>query len=396
MANPTNFKFKYPVNLTEFITYDLDDLYVRREIFSEGGLFGWGSGANGALGINATADRSSPVQTVSSGTNWEQVSSSTYFPTTTGIKSDGTLWLWGCGANGQLGNNSTLNQSSPVQTVSTGTNWKQVTTGLAYTAALKSDGTLWLWGSGGTGQLGNNSTITSSSPVQTVTTGANWYQVATGHSNSAATKNDGTLWVWGCGANGAIGNNSTINRSSPVQTVSTGTNWKQVSVGFSNLASVKTDGTLWLWGCNLSGVLGNNSSVNQSSPVQTVSTGTNWKQVSITGYHSAAIKTDGTLWLWGDAAFGKLGTNAATYHSSPVQTISTGTNWKKVTTGWNHTAAIKTDGTLWLWGENSCGTLGDNSTINKSSPVQSLVQGYNWKDVNAGCYNTFGIIEDCW
>jgi alpha-tubulin suppressor-like RCC1 family protein len=109
--------------------------------------------------------------------------------------------------------------------------------------------------------------------------------------HSAAIKTDGTLWLWGCGASGRLGNNSTTDHSSPVQTVSTGTNWKQVSMGYTHSASIKTDGTLWLWGCNVAGNLGNNSTVDQSSPVQTVVSGTNWKQVGAGGQGNSAAVT---------------------------------------------------------------------------------------------------------
>jgi alpha-tubulin suppressor-like RCC1 family protein len=149
-------------------------------------------------------------------------------------------------------------------------------------------------------------------------------------------------------------------------------------------------GALWTWGSNFYGGLGDNTTTNKSSPVQTISAGTNWKQVSC-GYHTAAIKTDGTLWVWGSNSDGQLGDNTNTYQSSPVQTIAGGTNWKQVAGGWFHTAAIKTDGTLWTWGSNFYGGLGDNTTTNKSSPVQTIAGGTNWKQVSCGTWHTAAI-----
>jgi len=157
------------------------------------------------------------------------------------------------------------------------------------------------------------------------------------------------------------------------------------------------EGGLWNWGDNACGQLGDNSTINKSSPVQTVSGGTNWKQVDAGGTTAAAIKTDGTLWLWGSACRGQLGNNSTINRSSPVQTVSSGTNWKQVSAGNYHTAAIKTDGTLWLWGNASFdGRLGDNSTINKSSPVQTVSSGTNWKQVDAGGTTAAAIREECW
>jgi alpha-tubulin suppressor-like RCC1 family protein len=355
-------------------------------------LWGWGCGALGRLGNNLTTNQSSPVQTISFGTNWNQVSAGN--PHTAAIKTDGTLWLWGLSSNGRLGNNDQVtDHSSPVQTVSTGNNWKQVEI-CASSASVKTDGTLWLWGDNEMGQLGNSSTINRSSPVQTVSTGTNWKQVSLGFQHSASIKTDGTLWLWGCSSFGELGNNLRTNRSSPVQTTTTGTNWKQVSLGTNHSAATKTDGTLWLWGAGDSGRLGTDSTTNRSTPVQTVSSGTNWKQVSLGCLMSTAIKTDGTLWLWGVATNGVLGNNSTINRSSPVQTVTSGTNWKQVSTKGISVSSIKTDGTLWLWGGGGSGELGNDSTTNRSSPVQTISGGTYWKQVSSGCLHTFAIRED--
>ena len=360
------------------------------ESFVGNELWSWGRNAyNGQLGDNTTTHRSSPVQTVSGGTNWKQVAGGQNH--TAAIKTDGTLWTWGLNNFGQLGNDFTSNQSSPIQTVSAGTNWKQVAGKGLHTAAIKTDGTLWLWGSNGSGRLGDNTTTSSSSPVQTVSAGTNWKLVACGFYHTAAIKTDGTLWTWGSNSYGQLGDNTTTGRSSPVQTVSAGTNWKFVAGGVNHTAAIKTDGTLWMWGRNYAGILGDNTLTHRSSPVQTVSAGTNWKLVAGGRYYTAAIKTDGTLWTWGRNNSGQLGDNTTTNRSSPVQTVSGGTNWKLVDCGSQHTAAIKTDGTLWTWGFNNFGQLGDNTTTGRSSPVQTVSGGTNWKLVAGGSYHTAAV-----
>jgi alpha-tubulin suppressor-like RCC1 family protein len=356
-------------------------------------LWLWGYNFLGQLGDNTITDKSSPVQTVAGGTNWKQVAGGVY--NTAAIKTDGTLWLWGQNTYGQLGNNTITSKSSPVQTVAGGTNWKQVACG-NHTAAIKTDGTLWTWGYNFYGELGNNTITDKSSPVQTVCGGTNWKTVAGGQFHTAAIKTDGTLWTWGANTYGQLGDNTITNKSSPVQTVAGGTNWKQVAGGRFHTAAIKTDGTLWTWGQDNYGQLGDNTTAHKSSPVQTVAGGTNWKQVAGGSYHTAAIKTDGTLWAWGRDNYGQLGNNTTANKSSPVQTVCGGTNWKQVACG-NHTAAIKTDGTLWMWGYNLYGQLGDNTTANKSSPVQTVAGGTNWKQVTAGFYRTIAISEgDNW
>jgi alpha-tubulin suppressor-like RCC1 family protein len=363
---------------------NLKDIFVTEEElierFTGKQLWAWGSGLYGRLGNNATTNQSSPVQTISGGTNWRSLS--TIGNHTAAIKTNGELWSWGSSDSGQMGDNTTINRSSPVQTISGGTSWRTASAGCRHTAATKTDGTLWLWGRGYGGILGTNTSFGRSSPVQTVSGGDNWRTVSAGFCHTAAIKTDGTLWAWGYGSYGRIGNNATTNRSSPVQTISGGTNWQSVSAGASHTAAIKTNGELWMWGYGTIGQLGDNATINRSSPVQTISGGTNWRSVSVGVRLTAATKTDGTLWLWGFGRCGVFGNNAISNQSSPVQTISGGTNWRTVSAGYT-TAAIKTDGTLWVWGDGICGRLGNNATTNQSSPVQTISGGTSWRSVGS-------------
>jgi alpha-tubulin suppressor-like RCC1 family protein len=299
---------------------------------------------------------------------------------------EGNLWVWGNNFYG-LGDNTAITRSTPVTTFAGGTNWKQVSVGSQQIAATKSDGTLWTWGYGTYGQLGGNTTGTKRTPVTTFAGGTNWKQVSSDSTSKhcAAIKTDGTLWTWGKGTYGQLGVNDPTSKNTPVTTFAGGTNWKQVSTGYNMSAAIKTDGTLWTWGKNAYGQLGDNTIITRSTPVTTFAGGTNWKQVS-TGYaHCAAIKTDGTLWTWGRGRDGQLGDNTTTNNiRTPVTTFAGGTNWKQLSCGSNHIAAIKTDGTLWTWGYGTYGLLGDNRTITRSTPVTTFAGGTNWKQVSAG------------
>jgi alpha-tubulin suppressor-like RCC1 family protein len=399
MTNPVG--FKVTDSAAGWNATDFDGLFVRKDCFTTLGLWVWGGNCAGQLGRNNFSTTSSPVQTVISKNSWSCVAAGDC--RTTAIAKDGTLWSVG---KPSLGNNlNVVSTSSPVQTVSGGNEWKSVATGRfvviqGATAAIKTDGSLWLWGNGTT--LGNNSVINVSSPVQTISGGTNWKSVSIGRLSVVATKTDGTLWLWGANSLGQLGTNTIINASSPVQTVSGGTNWCAISSGYDSTAAIKTDGTLWLWGCNVDGSLGDSSIINRSSPVQTVSGGTNWRSVDISFEHSAAIKTDGTLWLWGNQGCGKLGNNLSstiTNKSSPVQTVSGGTNWRSLSLGTNHSAAIKTDGTLWLWGLNCEGMLGNNQAgafCAHSSPIQTISGGTDWRQVSLGRTHSTALRADQW
>jgi alpha-tubulin suppressor-like RCC1 family protein len=332
--------------------------------YSGASLWGWGrNNYAGPIGDNTIINRSSPVQ-VGALTTWAYVSSGGYV--SGAIKTDGTLWTWGSGADGALGNGTVINRSSPVQ-VGALTDWSRISTSTAC-AAVKTDGTLWTWGSNGDGRLGNGTVINRSSPVQ-VGALTNWRQVSVGSNHAASVKTDGTLWSWGGGGDGKLGDNTIISRSSPVQ-VGTLTNWAQVTAARDQTLAVKTDGTLWAWGNNYRGVLGLNLPVatNRSSPVQ-VGALTNWAQVSTGFGQTVCVKTDNTLWTWGHNNNGQLGQGNSINRSSPIQ-VGALTDWAQGVAGFNWSSARKTDGTVWTWGDNSTGPLGDGTVISRSSPVQ--------------------------
>ena len=293
------------------------------------------------------------------------------------------LWVWGTNLLGQLGTNDKVNRSHPTQTIAGGTNWKSVTSGYDFTTAIKNDGTLWSWGHNFAGQLGTNDKVHRSSPVQVFGGGNTWKQTACGIYHAAAIKNDGTLWVWGYNNLGQLGTNDKVHRSSPVQVFGGGTDWKLVACGGYNTMGIKTDGTLWIWGHNAYGQLGTNDIIHRSSPVQTVLGGNNWKDIACGQLHTAAIKNDGTLWLWGANNTGQLGINSIENKLSPVQVFGGGV-WKKLHDACYvaATGAIKNDGTLWTWGYDPY--IGDGSFLAKSIPVQTSIAGSTWKSVTLG------------
>jgi alpha-tubulin suppressor-like RCC1 family protein len=331
-------------------------------------LWAWGSSSYGKLGLNNTANRSSPAQ-VGSQTDWSEVSSRY---TSFAIKADNTLWcLGGENLSGQAGLGNTIFNSSPVQ-VGALSNWAKIGLLAAATQAIKTDGTLWAWGLNSSGQLGDDSTVSKSSPIQ-VGALTTWSKVYGTGISSIAIKTDGTLWTWGSNDSGRLGLNlyfSGQNRSSPVQ-VGALTNWLQAKGGAGHVVALKTDGTIWSWGKNQYGQLGQNNTVYRSSPVQ-IGTSNDWSQISAGNNWCLASKTNGTMWAWGrgtefQLSQGGYGTNIN--HSSPVQ-IGALTTWSKISAGQNVGFAISTAGSLWTWGGPAAGATGQNNGNNIYSPTQ--------------------------
>lgn len=246
-------------------------------------------------------------------------------------------------------------------------------------AYIKTDGSLWMWGTNASGRIGDGTSTSKSSPVQ-VFGGQKWLSVAMAKDSTVAIRADRTLWGWG-GYSWFLPGNALSFHSSPVQILAGSTGWKEVEVDNTNgvAAAIKTDGTLWTWGADSFGGLGHNTLASSSSPAQIFGGGTNWKNVTVRFGGGTAIKTDGTLWSWGYNSAGELGDNTTVQKSSPVQTIAGGTNWKQVVTPGQEinggmVLALKTDGTLWTWG----GRFG--ATASFSSPVQ-ILSNNRWAEV---------------
>jgi hypothetical protein len=259
--------------------------------------------------------------------------------TSTTLTPGKTAWTWGFNGQGQLGDGTTTDRSTPEQ-VGTDTGWASVVAGDLHTVAVKTDGTLWAWGLNNYGQLGYLTPIDPDTgfmryqpaPAQ-VGTDTHWATVSAGVYHTVAVKTDGTLWTWGDNADGELGDGTGINRSSPVQ-VGADTHWAFVAANWHTLA-VKTDGTLWAWGPNWFGELGDGTGINRSAPVQ-VGTDTGWATVSAGNLGTVAVKTDGTLWAWGE----EFGVDPFTYQLAPVQ-VGTDTHWAFVTAGRNHAVALR-------------------------------------------------------
>ncbi len=353
-----------------------------------GPLYAWGLGTSGQLGDGSVVSRSSPVQ-IGSETNWSKLSAGQTTPLF--VKTDGTLWAVGKNNFGQVGDGTVVDKSSPVQ-IGALTNWLNVASGGYRGSAIKQDGTIWTWGSNSRGQLGINASTTTyrSSPVQ-VGSLTTWAKLYASQGNNFAIKTDGTLWAWGLNTYGNLGDGTVVDRSSPVQ-IGALTDWSSIAVSNESAFGIKTGGTLWSWGRNDYGQLGTNTSylINKSSPTQ-IGALTNWSIVSSGGVNSVfAIKTDGTLWCWGRNLSGGLGQNDTVNRSSPVQ-IGALTTWANVSAG-TSTYAIKTDGTLWSWGQNTFGQLGAGDVISRSSPVQ-VGALTNWINVNSYSGAVFGVTE---
>ena len=367
---------------------------------SDGTAWSWGYNAYGALGDGTTVDKPTPIQ-VPGLTGIVGVAAGQYH--SVAVKSDGTVWAWGYNGSGQLGNGTTTGTTSPLQTILL-TGITAVAAGESHSLALKSDGTVWAWGYNGYGQLGDGTTTQRTSAVQ-VTGLTGVIAIAAGANHSMALKSDGTVWTWGYNGYGQLGDGSTTSRSGIV-TVSGLTGVIGIAGGGYHSVAVKSDGTVWAWGLNTYGELGNATTTQQLTPVQAgaaVSNFTNLTAVAAGIYYSVALKSDGTRWAWGHNDYGQLGIGSTNDSVIPVQSLACNTTtlphvtaspWTaRLSASQTHSLALKSDGTVWAWGRNEDGELGNGTTIDQHTPVQASIP-MSVSQVATGWYHSLALGTD--
>ncbi|WP_312029493.1 RCC1 domain-containing protein [Paenibacillus sedimenti] len=353
-----------------------NSLFIR----NDASLWSWGYNGYGQLGNGTTNTQYQPIQTINLTDVKTSAGGSNH---TLAIKNDGSLYAWGYNGYGQLGDNSTTYRYSPVL-VSSQTGFTSVAAGENHSLALKNDGTVWAFGNNGEGQLGDGTNTTQKLPVQ-VSNLSSVKAIAAGKNFSTALKSDGTVWTWGSSNYGELGNGQTTKSNVPVQ-VAFGANnpltgITAIASGDHHVLALKSDGTIWSWGYNGNGELGNGSTHSQTTPVQILNFGS-VKSIAAGRYFSFAIKQDGSLWGWGYNGYGQLGLGHTTTRTVPVQ-LTTLPSVSAVTAGDNHTIALGNDGILYSWGHNNHGQLGNGTNMTYSLPQKVIGPNVNPADTTA-------------
>lgn len=327
---------------------------------TDGTVWAWGSNGYGELG-NQFTTASLPAGQVP-GLVGVQAIAAGYF-TGYALKPNGTVWAWGSNSAGELGNGTiTYVPSAPAQVPGL-TNIRAIAAGGWTGYALKSDGTVWAWGDGASGDLGNGTTTSTSAPVQVK--GLSGVQAIGGVGVTGyALKSDGTVWAWGDGYYGELGNGTTNSSSTPVQVQ--GLTGVQAIEG---QYALKSDGTVWAWGGNDFGELGNGTTTDSSTPVQ-VQGLSSIRAIGGDGYTGYALTSGGSVWAWGRGDFGELGNGTTTVSSSTPVQVQGLTGVDTIAGGSYDGYALTSDGTVWAWGDGGNGELGSGPFSNSSTPVK--------------------------
>lgn len=281
------------------------------------------------------------------------------------IKSDGSLWIWGINDDYQLGDGTRSDKNVPIKVMD---NVKAVSLGYFHSAALKEDDSLWMWGNNTYGELGDGTKREKSKPIKVMD---NVKTISLGDSYSAAIKTDGSLWMWGSNSSGELGDGTKEDKYKPVKVMD---NVKTAFLGEDKSSAIKADGSLWIWGYDAYRTLGmleagEGASSRSYEPVKIMD---NVKTVSWGTEGGAVIKMDGSLYTWGYSDYGQLGNGTGgtgIYSYEPIKIME---GVSAVSQGMHHCLAVKENGSLWAWGRNDHGQVGNNTTENSSIPIQIM------------------------
>jgi len=351
-------------------------------ILDDGSVSCWGLNVNGQIGDGTTIDLTTRTQTSSFGIGRTAMTISSGHKHTCAILDDGSVSCWGWNLFGQLGDGTNIDRNTPTQTSSLGTGRTavQISSGEYHTCAILDDGTVSCWGYNDFGQLGNGTLSASSRNMPTQTsdlgTGRTAVAISSGHYQTCAILDDGSVSCWGSNTGGQLGDGTTMNRNKPTLTSSLGTGRTAVAIssGNSHTCAILDNASVSCWGSNYFGLLGDGTITQRRTPTQTSSLGTGRTAIAISsgGLHTCALLDDGSVSCWGWNGYGNLGDGTITDRSTPTQISSLGTGRTAVaiSSGDEHSCALLDDGTVSCWGYNYFGQLGDGTNTDRNTPTQ--------------------------
>lgn len=354
--------------------------YHSAAVKTNGSVWAWGLNGSGQLGIPKATNRYSPLLVMAGGSlPLADITTVASGGSMLALKGDGTLWAWGSNAHGEVGDGTLANRPNPVPVImgasSPMNGVRAISAGQEHSVAIRHNGSVWAWGNNSYGQLGDGTTSDKLNPVAVMINSTeslgNVAKVASGWHHNLAVKQDGSVWAWGA-SGGAYASQVLLDSGLPLSDV------LNVAGGAEHSAIVKTNGTVWTWGLNSEGQLGDGSFEDRSGAVQVMVNATtplsDVAAIACGALHTVVVKHDGTVWAWGSNSNGQLGSDELYSRENAVQVMAYGSvpldNVVAVACGQFFTLALKNDGTVWAWGENITGQLGNGTFVDQYSPVQ--------------------------
>lgn len=384
----------------------------------------WGQNTSGQLGIGSTGSTDVPIPVrVPTTTGFKMLSAGA--TTTCGLSADGEAWCWGANASGQLGDGTKIDRTTPVKVIlPVGTTLESVQVGGSHVCGVMTGGGVLCWGSNESRQLGDGTPAYQAKPVLVIgqqdTTPfplpvvtlapalGTFASVATGSSTACGTNASGVAFCWGRNGSGQVGDGTTTSRSAPVAVkVASGLTMASLAVAGYHSCGLTPSGQATCWGNNSNGELGDGTTASRSTPVAVVSpSGTTYSRLTVGGAFTCVQTVTGAVQCWGNNAYGQVGDGTSgTNRVVPASvTFPETVNATQITAGGIHACALASTGTVYCWGANSSGQIGDGTSgsgINRLAPVRvSSADGLQFSAVAAGASHSCAIASDgrafCW
>jgi alpha-tubulin suppressor-like RCC1 family protein len=311
------------------------------------------------------------------------------------IQRNGRVWTWGVsGAGLGIGTNTTNIPEilAPVRIIGSTATFCKIASGGANIIALDKNGRAWTWGSNLYGQLGDNTNIDKCSPVSVIGTAKTFCEISAGSGYFLAIDKNGRAWAWGVNISGQLGDNTIVCKLTPISVLGAVKTFCKISAGPNGDYSTAIDknGLIWGWGNNYFGQLGNNAGFNSvCTPVSVAGALKTFCQIAAGAYHTAAIDKNGKAWGWGAGGYGQNGNNTNAIVYTPVSVVGASKTFCKISVGFSHTLALDKNGRAWAWGRNVTGELGDGSLISRFTPVSVAGVIKTFCEISAGIISNF-------
>ena len=365
-------------------------IYHSAGIDKNGKAWCWGYNDNGQLGDGTQVSKRTPISVYGTKTFCRI---QTAFYHTIAVDSSGNVWSWGEGTYGLLGNNATLSKITPVSVLGAVKTFCEIQGG-PYAIAADKNGRLWSWGENSQPTLAINVTGNRYTPVSVLGATKTFCKVAAGQVNGAGLTSGGRIWAWGYGFYGTVGDNSGADRRTPVSVAGAVKTFCHIAMSLHGMGITRT-GRIWCWGYNQYGQVGVLPGVAGTrifTPMAVIGTIKTFCKIAAGQLHSIAIDQYGKVWCWGYNGVGQLGNNSTLDQCSPVSVVETTTKtFCKIAGGGNHTLAIDKNGRAWGWGTNANGMLGDNTTTNRCTPVSVAGTVKTFCEIAAGSQYSLAI-----
>ncbi len=344
----------------------------------------WGRNSAGQLGDGATVSRNSPVSVLGLGSG--VISIAAGGEQTCALMTTGGVKCWGANANGQVGDNTTTMRTSPVDVTGLASGVVAVSAGGAHTCALVSGGAMKCWGANAEGQLGDGSNSQSSTPVD-VTGVTNAAEIAAGGQHTCARTAAGALACWGFNSQGQLGDGTTSSRNTPMSVSGFGGVATSLSAGQAHTCATTAVGGIRCWGRNDEGMVGDGTTIQRLLPADVLGLTGPATRVSAGSLNTCAVTGPGGAQCWGNNEFGQLGRGVTGDKTRAFDVVGLTSGWRDVDAGLYHTCAQGTGGALKCWGNNLDGQVGNGTQMQQYSPVASVRDTHS-SPPSAGGYHT--------